>query len=89
MIEIDYIEATDKFINPSDPFFTPDDPKSESIVQQKYKTKQQSFAQKKSFGDLTQIGSYMSQINSTKASKSKNKYFDNDSARLAQKRSQY
>ena len=89
MLEIDYIEATDKFTNPSDPFYTPDDPKSQSATKQKYKTKQQSFAKKKSFGDLTQIGSYMVQINSTKTSSGKNKYFDNDDARLARVRSKY
>ena len=89
MIEIDYIEATDKFANPSDPFYTPDDPKSQSVAKKKHKTKQQSFAEKKSFGDLTQIGSYMVQLNSTKTSRGKNKYFDNDGARLARLRSKY
>jgi hypothetical protein len=89
MIEIDYIEATDKFTNPSDPFYTPDDPKSQSVTKQKHKTKQQAFEQKKTYGDLTQIGSYMVQINSAKTSKGKNKYFDNDDARMAIKRSKF
>ena len=89
MLEVDYIEATDKFTNPSDPFYTPDDPKSESVAKQKYKTKQQSFSKNKSYGDLTQIGSYMSQINAGRTSKGKNKYFNNDSAYMARLRSKY
>jgi hypothetical protein len=85
MIEIDSIEATDKFPTTQDPFYELDEQMSLSRQARQPKTQPSGRAG----GDLTQISSYISQLNSSHKTTTKTKYFSSDGAIIAQRRSKF
>ena len=85
MIEIDSIEAVDKFPTADDPFYELDEAMSLSRKMRQPKTQ----AAGSKAGDLTQIGSYMSQLNSSHSADTKTKYFSGDGAIIARRRSKF